>query len=189
MQAHKVVFLGDSSVGKTTIISQIMFGQSKDNQSATIGIDFFAKNITVGTETVRIQMWDTAGQEQYRSVIPSYLRDSAIAVIIYDITNQESFEHIDLWVKMVQDVSKPAIIIVGNKTDLEEIRAVPEEDGQKIAQTYNADFVETSAKKPSNMDKLLDIISHVPFDSPASEKQPKVDIKEENSENNSTCFC
>lgn len=190
-QSHKVVFIGNSSVGKTSIISQMIYNNSTDSQQPTVGIDFFSKNITVGTDTIRIQIWDTAGQEQFHSLIPSYLRNSTIAVIVYDISNQESFQSLEHWIKDVQDVANPAMIIVGNKTDLEEIRTVSTEDGEKFAQSQNAKFIETSARKPSNIDKLLEIIGQIPISNQSVEQLEKKDVKINETENTSGggCFC
>lgn len=190
-QGHKVVFIGNSSVGKTSIISQIIYNNSNDSQQPTVGVDFFSKNITVGTDTVRVQIWDTAGQEQFHSLIPSYLRNSTIAIIVYDISNQESFQSLERWIKNVQDVANPALIIVGNKTDLEEVRTVPTEEGEKFAQAQNAKFIETSARKPSNIDKLIEIIGQIPISNQSVSQIEKndVNIKESDNTSGSGCFC
>ena len=190
-QSHKVVFLGNSSVGKTSIINQMIYHNSSDNQQPTIGVDFFSMNITVGTDTIRIQIWDTAGQEQFHSLIPSYLRDSTIAIIVYDISNQESFQNLEHWIKVVQDVSNPALIMVGNKTDLEEIRTVSTEDGEKMAQSQNAKFIETSARTPSNIDKLIEIIGQIPISNKNVNTLEKNEVKINEPENSSGsgCFC
>lgn len=190
MQSHKVVFIGNSSVGKTSIISQMIYNNSSDSQQPTVGIDFFSKNITVGTDTIRVQIWDTAGQEQFHSLIPSYLRNSTIAVIVYDISNKESFESLEHWIKDVQDVANPALIIVGNKTDLEESRTVSIEDGEKFAQAQNAKFIETSARKPSNIDKLIEIIGQIPIVNQTDVHLEKNDVNIKESDNSGGgCFC
>ncbi|OHS96230.1 Ras family protein [Tritrichomonas foetus] len=190
MQSHKVVFVGDSSVGKTSIISQLIYNNSAQDQGPTVGIDFFSKNITVGTETIRVQIWDTAGQEQFHSLIPSYLRNSTIAIIVYDITNQESFENLDRWIKTVLDIANPAIIIVGNKSDLEDARAISTEDGQRFAEAHQAKFIETSARKPSNINELFQFVGEIPISNQISSNAADANVKIENeSGGGGGCFC
>ena len=117
---HKIIFLGDSSVGKTSIINQYFYKSITTEYSATIGLDFLAKSVKVDNKNIRLQIWDTAGQEKFNSLIPSYIRTSTIGVICYDITNRTTFESLDRWLKMVTDLADPVLFIVGNKTDLYE---------------------------------------------------------------------
>ena len=186
MLSHKVVFVGDSSVGKTSIISQLIYNSSTQDHTPTVGIDFFSKNITVGTDTIRVQIWDTAGQEQFHSLIPSYLRSSTVAVIVYDVTNQESFDHLDRWIKTVLDVANPALIIVGNKTDLEDGRVITTDEGSKFATANNAKFIETSARKHANIDELFQMVGEVPINKKAEEPAEDVNL---NKNEGSSGFC
>jgi len=121
---YKLVFLGDQSVGKTSLISRFMHDTFEQHRQATIGIDFFSKTMYLEDRTVRLQLWDTAGQERFRSLIPSYIRDSNVAVVCYDVTSKTSFESCNKWIDDVraergQDV---VIALVGNKSDLDEKR-------------------------------------------------------------------
>ena len=96
------VFLGDQATGKTGIITRFMYDKFDTNYQATIGIDFLSKTIYLDDRTVRLQLWDTAGQERFRSLIPSYIRDSSVAVVVYDITNRQSFNNVKKWVDEVR---------------------------------------------------------------------------------------
>ncbi|KAF1744518.1 hypothetical protein MXB_4312 [Myxobolus squamalis] len=102
-----------------------------------------------------MQIWDTAGQEKFRSLIPGYIRDSSVAIVIYDITDKESFEEILFWIKLVQDEKDMIIVIVGNKTDLDEKRVVQYEEGKKRADENNALFFETSAFNGTEIENWL----------------------------------
>merc|ERR1712066_1197237 len=98
---YKLVFVGDMSVGKTSVISQFMYNHFDVSYDATIGIDFLAKTHTVDNKTIRLQLWDTAGQERFRSLIPSYIRDSSVAVVVYAVDNADSFKNVDKWMDEV----------------------------------------------------------------------------------------
>ncbi|KAF8411466.1 hypothetical protein HHK36_004017 [Tetracentron sinense] len=117
---YKLVFLGDQSVGKTSIITRFMYDKFDNTYQATIGIDFLSKTMYLEDRTVRLQLWDTAGQERFRSLIPSYIRDSSVAVIVYDVANRQSFLNTSKWIEEVRTErgSDVIIVLVGNKTDL-----------------------------------------------------------------------
>jgi len=158
---YKLVFVGDSSVGKTSIISRFMYDHFDSNYDATIGIDFLAKTHTVNNKTVRLQLWDTAGQERFRSLIPSYIRDSSVAVVVYAIDNIGSFQAVDQWIKEVraERENEVLIVLVGNKFDLEDHRMVSRRKGEEKARQNNAHFIETSAKTGFNVGKLFDLVA------------------------------
>ena len=134
-EKYKLVFLGDLSVGKTCIINQFMYSTFDLTHQPTIGVDFLSKTIHLESRTVRFQLWDTAGQERFRALIPSYIRDSSVAIIVYDITNRPSFESINKWVQDVRTErgTDVLIIIVGNKVDLEERRTVTADEATEKA--------------------------------------------------------
>jgi len=163
---YKLVFVGDSNVGKTSIISRFMYDHFDSNYDATIGIDFLAKTHTVGDKTVRLQLWDTAGQERFRSLIPSYIRDSSVAVVVYAIDSVESFQAVDKWVEEVRKEREQEVMIfvVGNKTDLAPSgRRVSTRDGEGKAKELQALFIETSAKDAYNVNELFNqIAQHLP---------------------------
>ena len=98
LRKFKLVFLGEQSVGKTSLITRFMYDSFDNTYQATIGIDFLSKTMYLEDRTVRLQLWDTAGQERFRSLIPSYIRDSTVAVVVYDITNANSFHQTSKWI-------------------------------------------------------------------------------------------
>ncbi|TMW67497.1 hypothetical protein Poli38472_011117 [Pythium oligandrum] len=154
---YKLVFLGDQGVGKTSIITRFMYDTFDNAYQATIGIDFLSKTMYMEDRTVRLQLWDTAGQERFRSLIPSYIRDSSVAVVAYDITNRASFLNTSKWIEDVraergQDV---VIMLVGNKTDISDRRQVSIEEGADKAKEENVMFIETSAKAGFNIKALF----------------------------------
>lgn len=154
---YKLVFLGDQGVGKTSIITRFMYDSFDKNYQATIGIDFLSKTMYLEDRTVRLQLWDTAGQERFRSLIPSYIRDSSVAVIVYDITNRASFLNTSKWIEDVRNErgNDVIIILVGNKTDLSEKRQVSVEEGEDKASKEGIMFIESSAKAGFNIKALF----------------------------------
>merc|ERR1719229_1176116 len=99
---YKITFLGDGDVGKTCIIARFMYDTFDHNTTHTVGIDFLSKTMYLEDRVVRLQLWDTAGQERFRSLIPSYIRDSSVAIVVYSIDNRASFEHVDTWISDVR---------------------------------------------------------------------------------------
>jgi len=154
---YKLVFLGDQSVGKTSIITRFMYDNFDKTYQATIGIDFLSKTIYLEDRTVRLQLWDTAGQERFRSLIPSYIRDSSVAVVVYDVTNRASFLNSAKWIEDVRGErgSDVVIMLVGNKTDLQGKRQVSPEEGEKKAEEDGLLFIECSAKGGYNVKNLF----------------------------------
>lgn len=154
---YKLVFLGDQSVGKTSIITRFMYDTFDTTYQATIGIDFLSKTMYLEDRTVRLQLWDTAGQERFRSLIPSYIRDSSVAVVVYDITNRQSFLNTSKWIDDVRTERGKDVVmmLVGNKTDLAEKREVSVEEGESRAKEHDIMFIETSAKLGFNIKALF----------------------------------
>ncbi|CAG7860468.1 unnamed protein product [Brassica rapa] len=167
---YKLVFLGDQAVGKTSIITCFMYGNFDTNYQATIGIDFLSKTMRHEDTTFRLQLWyihllilfvvlvlDTAGQERFKSLIPSYIRDSSVAVIVYDVANKQSFINASKWIEDVHAERGNQVIIalVGNKTDLVHRRQVSIEEGDTKARELGALFIETSAKAGFNIKPLF----------------------------------
>lgn len=154
---YKLVFVGDQSVGKTSIITRFMYDKFDNNYQATIGIDFLSKTMYLEDRTVRLQLWDTAGQERFRSLIPSYIRDSSVAVVVYDVSNRASFLSTSRWIEEVRaerggDV---ILVLVGNKTDQADRRQVGVEEGEAKAKEHEIMFIETSAKVGFNVKALF----------------------------------
>mmetsp|Transcript_52336 Transcript_52336/g.78200 ORF Transcript_52336/g.78200 Transcript_52336/m.78200 type:complete len:237 (-) Transcript_52336:185-895(-) len=155
---YKLVFLGDQSVGKTSIITRFMYDNFDRHYQATIGIDFLSKTMYLEDRTVRLQLWDTAGQERFRSLIPSYIRDSSVAVVVYDVSNRASFLNTSKWVEDVRAERGNDVVIclVGNKTDLgNDKRQISTEEGEDRAKKDGLMFMECSAKAGYNVKSLF----------------------------------
>lgn len=154
---HKLVFLGDQSVGKTSIITRFMYDTFDRQYLATIGIDFLSKTLYLEDRTVRMQLWDTAGQERFRALIPGYIRDSAGAVVVYDISSRSSFMSTFKWIEevRVERGNDLVIVLVGNKSDLPEKREVSTEEAETKARDYGVMFLEVSAKQGTNVKALF----------------------------------
>ncbi len=120
----KIIFLGDQGVGKSSILNRFAQDKFEQNYQATIGLDFHSKNVTIGNTSVRLLLYDTAGQEKFKSLIPMYIRDANIILVVYDITNKESFIHTGHWLSEVKDLKRDDAIfcLVGNKLDLKDKR-------------------------------------------------------------------
>lgn len=154
---HKIVFLGDQGVGKTSLITRFMYNTFDTHYAATIGIDFLSKTMYLDDQTIRLQLWDTAGQERFRSLIPSYIRDSKVAMIVYDVSNKDSFDDIPRWCDYVRTERGDDVIMVliGNKSDLP-ARVISTEDGENLAKSLNFNlFMETSSKNGYGVKNLF----------------------------------
>ncbi|KAL0346513.1 UNVERIFIED_CONTAM: Ras-related protein RAb [Sesamum calycinum] len=151
---YKLVFLGDQSVGKTSIITRFMYDKFDNTYQATIGIDFLSKTMYLEDRTVRLQLWDTAGQERFRSLIPSYIRDSSVAVIVYDVAivcfgekfKRKKLERLKVvcWKVFISCVSRHLFLSL-------DLRQVSIEEGEAKARDLNVMFIETSAKAGFNI--------------------------------------
>ena len=143
----KICMLGDASVGKTCIVSRFVKDIFDNEESATIAANFVETSITTTNKTIDVAIWDTAGQEKYRSMVGMYYRQSNGAVIVYDITNLKSFEHIEDWYKDLKaSCPEVAIALIGNKSDDKEHRCVTAEEGSELAKKLKIPvFFEVSA--------------------------------------------
>ncbi|THX05785.1 ras-domain-containing protein [Aureobasidium pullulans] len=192
----KLVFLGEQSVGKTSLITRFMYDSFDNTYQATIGIDFLSKTMYLEDRTVRLQLWDTAGQERFRSLIPSYIRDSSVAVVVYDITSAKSFQQTRKWVDDVRGErgSDVIIVLVGNKTDLNDKREVTTQQGEEEAKKHNLMFIETSAKVGHNVKPLFKRIAQaLPGMESEQNQTPNqmidVNINPGPTTDNSSCAC
>jgi small GTP-binding protein len=158
-QKVKVVFLGNSSVGKTSLFTRFQNHAFVTGQPSTVGGACANVNVTLENDTVvNLIVWDTAGQETYRGIVPMYVNRCAFILIVYDVTNRESFESVASWVKLSNDKAPETarIVIVGNKCDLDAKRVVQFAEGTRCAQEHNAFlFLETSALNAESVDSLL----------------------------------
>ena len=151
---QKLVFIGNYSVGKTSIIKRILDDSFKDNYESTIGIDYYTKNIGYKETIFKCQIWDTAGQERYKSLIPAYLRGASLIFIVYDINKESSLNDVENWINFVKNnCNNPKMILIGNKSDLE--RKITYENGCDFAKKNNLIFFETSAKTNHNISNMF----------------------------------
>ena len=149
----KIILIGDSSVGKTNLLTRFVKNEFNSNSKPTIGVDFFSKTVTIDRKLIKAQIWDTAGQERFKAFSSAYYNGSHGAFIVYDITNKESFDNVKNWVtelKMHLEFSNLIVMLVGNKSDMEEKRQVTEEQGRSLAEDFGFFFMETSALRNSN---------------------------------------
>lgn len=151
---YKVVLIGDSSVGKSNLLSRFSKDEFNPDSKATIGVEFATKTVVINEKKVKAQIWDTAGQERYRAITAAYYRGAAGALVVYDITNSDSYENVSKWLKEMRENADSNIVIalVGNKSDLSHARAVPTEEAQNFATEHNLLFTETSALTADNVD-------------------------------------
>ena len=152
---QKIIFVGDSGVGKTTMIKNLNEEPYKDLNESSIGIDFYSKKIKYKGTEIRLQIWDTAGQEKYRGLIPSYIRNAALIFLIYDISSKESFNNLTQWIEFINSYEKTKIVLCGNKIDLENERKVSKKQGEDYAKEKNLVFHEVSALENINMIKMF----------------------------------
>ena len=155
MNRQKIIFTGDSGVGKTSIINSIMGQKFSEEYEPSIGVDFFSKTIRYKGRLMKLQIWDSAGQEKFRSLIPNYIRGSSLVFLVFDITKKESFDHLNEWITFITNVEKANILIVGNKIDLKENRVITKEEAEKYCKEKNYDYFEVSAKEGTNINNLL----------------------------------
>lgn len=182
VKSHKVIFIGDPSVGKTSVITRFLYGAFDTHYQATVGIDFVSKVVPVSSDrSVKLQLWDTAGQERFQSLIPSYLRDTAACVVVYDVTSAKSFESVKKWIDVVQvargEGSGVLMFLVGNKKDLTETRAVSTEDGEALANKMGMTFCEVSAKTGAAVLELFQTVAQkMPSETPPPAATDNVEI-------------
>ncbi|KAL0047298.1 hypothetical protein WJX82_000152 [Trebouxia sp. C0006] len=155
----KLVLLGDSGVGKSCLVLRYVRGQFDPTSKVTVGAAFMSHSVHLpdGT-TIKFEIWDTAGQERYASLAPLYYRGASAAAVVYDITNDDTFAKAKHWVSELQKNAggNLVVVLVGNKTDLEEHRVISEEEGREYATRNNMLFVETSAKTAANTSELFE---------------------------------
>jgi small GTP-binding protein len=154
----KYIIIGDAAVGKSNLLLRFAQNDFKGEYQLTIGVEFGAKNIDINNKKFRLQIWDTAGQENYRSITRAYYKNSVCAILVYDISNRDSFEHISNWIEdcLAQSPKTVFMVLVGNKSDLNDNRKVSFQEGQDMARNNNMMFFETSAKTGENVDKIFE---------------------------------
>lgn len=150
----KYIIIGDTGVGKSCLLLQFTDKRFQPVHDLTIGVEFGARMVSIDAKRVKLQIWDTAGQESFRSITRSYYRGAAGALLVYDITRRDTFNHLTRWLEEAKQNSNPhmAIMLIGNKSDLEHRRAVSTAEGATFAKENGLIFLETSAKTASNVE-------------------------------------
>ena len=153
----KYIIIGDPSVGKSNLLMKFAHNKFTDEYQTTIGVEFGAKNLQINDQIYRIQIWDTAGQENFRSITRAYFKNCVCAMVVYDITCRKSFENIQNWLQDVHDQSPKTVLIVliGNKIDLEDKRVISTDEGKEYAIQNGLIFMETSAKSGEGVEEIF----------------------------------
>ncbi|KAL1449260.1 hypothetical protein WDU94_000470 [Cyamophila willieti] len=150
----KYIIIGDTGVGKSCLLLQFTDKRFQPVHDLTIGVEFGARMITIDGKQIKLQIWDTAGQEAFRSITRSYYRGAAGALLVYDITRRETFNHLTTWLEDARQHSNSnmVIMLIGNKSDLDARREVKKEEGEVFAREHGLVFMETSAKLATNVE-------------------------------------
>ncbi|KAH0793333.1 small GTP-binding protein [Histomonas meleagridis] len=164
MNTIKIVLVGDTRVGKSCLLSKFVQGSFDKDMPATIGAAFFIKIIQTPNGNVRLQLWDTAGQEQFRSLAPMYYRSASVAVLVFDLTSKSTLDGLDEWAAEILDKAPPGVrlVVIGNKLDLKEERVIPEHSGRAVANKFGAVlYGETSAKTGEGIQEIFSKIAEL----------------------------
>ena len=165
-QKFKIVILGDTCVGKSCILMRFVKNSMLHNHLSTIGIDSSTKTINTERGKAILQIWDTAGQDKFRSISQSYIRNGDAIILVYDITSDDTFQHVTTWMDAIHNMAKQdvPIILVGNKTDMENERRITTEEGQKLAEKYKLLFKEVSAMTGDGVADAFTMLTIALFD-------------------------
>ena len=182
----KIVIVGDSGVGKTNLVKRFIQNTFSSNTLATVGVEFFSNNYYINDKLCKIEMWDTAGQERYKSMTSAYYKGSMGAILVYDVTNQVSFNNIERWYNEIRDFSSKdiQIIMVGNKTDLKDKIVITTEMSQNKSADLEIPVVETSALNASNVKEAFHLLIKEIY----KEMMRKKDLNKDNSEINNNAY-
>ena len=199
--SFKIIIIGDCGVGKSSLSLRATKNEFIESYKATIAFEFYIFNIKINNLNINLQIWDTCGQEEYRSLITSFYKNSSLAIIVYAIDNIISFNNVDSWIKDLKQYSNPniKIILIGNKNDLNDKRQIEFEKGNQFAKDYNFDlFFETSAKSGFNVQNILidaakilylEYMNYVNFKSNISDKNNIVIVKKNNEDQRKKKCC
>ena len=154
----KIIIVGNSNVGKTNIVTRYVKGEFSNEYMITIGMDFLTCNLELDNKIFKLRLWDTAGSEKFRSVTRGYYSNTCYALIVYDITDDSSFNSVKQWIEDVQSFANKDtnLVLVGNKVDLNNKRKISKEEGQNLATEYGMDFYESSALTGENINDIFE---------------------------------
>ena len=164
--AFNYIIIGDAGVGKSCLMMQFTDNKFQRGHTVSIGIEYDCKLVQIYGQNIKVQIWDTAGHESFRTITRCYYRGSACALLVYDITNRKTFKHLANWLQSTLDNTTPGmpIILVGNKADLEDERCVSFEEGQRFARVNDLLFIEVSAKTAYNVEAAFISLGEVVLD-------------------------
>ena len=182
----KIVIVGDSGVGKTNLVKRFIQNTFSSNTLATVGVEFYSNTYSINDKLIKIEMWDTAGQERYKSITSAYYKGAMGALLVYDVTNQASFNNIERWYNEIRDFSSKdiQIIMIGNKTDLKDNIVITTEMSQNKAADLEIPVVETSALNASNVKVAFHLLIKEIF----IDMMRKKDLNKDNSEINDNAY-
>ena len=192
----QLLIIGDSTVGKTSILSRFTEGTFSPNYLATVGLDFFTKDEYFNNKIVRIKIWDTAGQERYKALTQGFFRNAHGILIVYDVTNSETFDNLKYWVQSIHthlgEKGNVKVIIIGNKIDLK--REIKKEDAQKYAEENGYKYFETSALSGEGIEESIKYLVQQVLESQAKNQEAtnndKIRIsKDDNKKEEKKCNC
>ena len=187
-KSYKIVFCGDSSVGKTSIIKRFTTQKYEQNTASTINVDFSSCEIKVNDETYRLQVWDTAGQEAYRSISVSYFRNAKGIFLVYDLTSRETFNKLEDWIDLIQSNTLGVpFVIFGNKSDLVDNQCVSEEEAISYAERHETMSFMGSAKDGINIEEAFYELTKLMIDSSVETEQEGVTLKEKQEKKTGCC--
>ncbi|KAE8588895.1 hypothetical protein XENTR_v10022800 [Xenopus tropicalis] len=189
----KLLLIGDSGVGKTCLIVRFSEDSFNSTYISTIGIDFKIRTTEIEGKKIKLQVWDTAGQERFKTITTAYYRGAMGIILVYDITDERSYENIQNWMKSIKENAAAGVerMLLGNKCDMENKRKVPKERGEKLAKEHGIRFFETSAKSSQNVDEAFntlarDILMKISKRSAPGVKDP-LDLKSSSKKGSNKC--
>ncbi|KAF7456695.1 putative small GTP binding protein rab1a [Cryptosporidium felis] len=170
----KLLLIGDSGVGKSCLLLRFADDTYTDSYISTIGVDFKIRTINLENKTVKLQIWDTAGQERFRTITSSYYRGAHGIIIVYDVTDRDSFDNVKQWIQEIDRYAMENVnkLLVGNKCDLVSKRVVTSDEGRELADSHGIKFIETSAKNAYNVEQA--------FHTMAGEIKKRVQVNSQN---------
>ncbi|XP_038624824.1 ras-related protein Rab-25 [Tachyglossus aculeatus] len=169
----KVVLIGESGVGKTNLLSRFTRNEFSHDSRTTIGVEFSTRTVLVGSAAVKAQIWDTAGLERYRAITSAYYRGAVGALLVFDVTKQQSFAVAERWLRELYDHAEATIVVmlVGNKCDLAQARQVPTDEARTFAENNGLLFLETSALDSTNVELAFETVLREIFAKVSKQRQ------------------